>query len=202
MERGYVRVIPSIAFCTSYPNPPLFIYLFIFFLLSLYRNQRDFQESLTLNVLNVDARLEFASENGTGIERLHSELFVQEEGVYTELFPEAMMLIILKANLKLTNMSLIKEGTIVCALLPFFKLFSCSSRCLFSALYLSLRLYIATLTHLDCGLWTKKNVHIISVWFFYPFTIIIHQILFIHFCPYLFDQGVFRNGGWRGLIWK
>ena len=157
MERGYVRVIPSIAFCTSYPNPSLFIYLFFFFLLSLYRNQRDFQESLTLNVLNVDARLEFASENGTGIERLHSELFVQEEGVYTELFPEAMMLIILKANLKLTNMSLIKEGTIVCALLPFFKLFSCSSRCLFSALYLSLRLYIATLTHLDCGLWTKKK---------------------------------------------
>ena len=151
-------------FCTSYPNPPLFIYLFIFFfLLSLYRNQRDFQESLTLNVLNVDARLEFAPENGTGIERLHNELFVQEEGVYTELFPESMMLIILKTNLKLTNMSLIKEGTIVCALLPFFKLFSCSSRCLFSALYLSLRLYIATLTHLDCGLWTKKNVHIISV---------------------------------------
>ena len=147
-------------FCTSCPNPPLFIYLllfFFFFLLSLYRNQRDFQESLTLNVLNADARLEFASENGTGIERFHSELFVQQEGVCTELFPESMKIIILKTNLKLTNMSPIKEGTIVCALLPFFKLFSCSSRCLFSALYLSLRLYIATLTHLDCGLWTKKK---------------------------------------------
>ena len=135
----------------------IYYYYFFFFLLSLYRNQRDFQESLTLNVLNVDARLEFASENGTGIERLHSELFVQQEGVCTELFPESMKIIILKTNLKLTNMSPIKEGTIVCALLPFFKLFSCSSRCLFSALYLSLRLYIATLTHLDCGLWTKKK---------------------------------------------
>ena len=79
----------------------LFVCLFIFFLLSLYRNQRDFQESLPLNVLNVDARLEFASDNGTGIEGLQSEQLVQQEGVYTELLPESMMVIILTTNLKL-----------------------------------------------------------------------------------------------------
>ena len=79
----------------------LFVYFFFCFLLSLYRNQRDFQESLPLNVLNVDARLEFASDNGTGIEGLQSEQLVQQEGVYTELLPESMMVIILTTNLKL-----------------------------------------------------------------------------------------------------
>ena len=134
----------------------LFVCLFVclFFLLSLYRNQRDFQESLPLNVFNFDARLEFASENGTGIERFHGEPRVQQEGIYTELIPESMMVIILTA--RLPNMSLIKEGTIVCALLPFFKLFSRSSRCLLSTLSLSLQLYITTLTHLDCGLLIEK----------------------------------------------
>ncbi|CAH3126217.1 unnamed protein product, partial [Pocillopora meandrina] len=58
---------------------------------SLYRNQRDFQESLPLNVFNFDARLEFASENGTGIERFHGEPRIQQEGIYTELIPESMM---------------------------------------------------------------------------------------------------------------
>ena len=86
-----------------------FFFLFVyFFLLSLYRDQRDFQESLPLNVLNVDARLEFALENGTGIESLHSEPRVQQEGAYTELFPESMMVIILTTNLKLLNISPIK----------------------------------------------------------------------------------------------
>ena len=96
---------------------------------SLYRNQRDFQESLPLNVLNVGARLEFASGNGTGIERFHREPLVQQEGVYTELLPESMMVIILMTNykLKLTNMSPIKKGNKGCAILPFFLLFSCSS---------------------------------------------------------------------------
>ena len=103
----------------------LFLHLFIFLLL-LYRNQRDFQESLALNVFNFDAQLEFASENGTGIQRFHSEPLVQQEGVYTELIPESVMVIILTTNLKLPNMSLIKEGTMACPLLPFFKLFSCS----------------------------------------------------------------------------
>ena len=80
----------------------LFVCLFFFcFLLSLYRNQRDFQESLPLNVLNVDARLEFASDNGTAIEGLQSEQLVQQEGVYTGLLPESMMVIILTTNLKL-----------------------------------------------------------------------------------------------------
>ena len=87
----------------------LFVCLFVFFLLSLYRNQREFQESLPLNVLNVDARLEFASDNGTGIEGLQSEQLVQQEGVYTELLPESMMVIILTTNLKLPNMSFIKK---------------------------------------------------------------------------------------------
>lgn len=54
-----------------------------------------------MNVLNVDARLEFASDNGTGIEGLQSEQLVQQEGVYTELLPESMMVIILTTNLKL-----------------------------------------------------------------------------------------------------
>ena len=94
---------------------------------SLYRNQRDFQESLPLNVLNVGARLEFASGNGTGIERFHREPLVQQEGVYTELIPESMMVIILMTKLKLTNMSPIKKGNKGCAILPFFLLFSCSS---------------------------------------------------------------------------
>ena len=98
-------------------------------MLLFYRNQRDFQESLPLNVFDFDARLEFASENGTGIQRFHSEPLVQQEGVYIELIPESVMVIILTTNLKLPNMSLIKEGTMACALLPFFKLFSCSSRC-------------------------------------------------------------------------
>ena len=83
--------------------------LFIF-LLSLYRNQRDFQESLPLNVLNVGARLESASGNGTGNERLHSESLVQQEDVYTELFPESMMVIILTTKLELLSVSLSKEG--------------------------------------------------------------------------------------------
>ena len=85
------------------------LYLFIF-LLSLYRNQRDFQESLPLNVLNVGARLESASGNGTGNERLHSESLVQQEDVYTELFPESMMVIIPTTKLELPSVSLSKEG--------------------------------------------------------------------------------------------
>ena len=153
----------------------LFIRLFIF-LVSLYRNQRDFQESLPLNVFNFDARLEFASENGTGIERFHGEPRIQQEGIYTELIPESMMVIILTA--KLPNMSLIKEGTKVCALLPFFKLFSRSSRCLLSTLSLSLRLYITTLTHLDYGLLTEK----FSI--LYKFDCFIHLPLFIRLSPY------------------
>ena len=85
------------------------LYLFIF-LLSLYRNQRDFQESLPLNVLNVGARLESASGNETGNERLHSESLVQQEDAYTELFPESMMVIILTTKLELPSVSLSKEG--------------------------------------------------------------------------------------------
>ncbi|XP_066017783.1 uncharacterized protein [Pocillopora verrucosa] len=54
-------------------------------------SQREFQESLALNTLNVDARPEFASRNGTGIERLHGEPLIQQEGVYTALSPESMM---------------------------------------------------------------------------------------------------------------
>ena len=160
----FLLLVSLIAFSKVINNEPgpsyLFLFVCSFFLLSLYRNQRDFQESLPLNVLNVDARLEFALENGTGIESLHSEPRVQQEGAYTELFPESMMVIIL---IKLLNISPIKKGNIVCVLLPFLKLFSCSSRCLLSASPLSLRLYIAALRHLECGILTKKFSYQISL---------------------------------------
>ena len=109
----------------------LFVCLFIclFFCSHYTEISVTFKRACHLNVFNVGARLEFASENGTGIQRFHSEPLVQQEGVYTELIPESVMVIILTTNLKLPNMSLIKEGTMACALLPFFKLFSCSSRC-------------------------------------------------------------------------
>ena len=77
--------------------------------ISLYRNPRDFQESWPLNVLKVGAWLEFASGSGTGIERLHRKPLVQQEGVYMELFPESMMVIILITKLELMNMGLIKK---------------------------------------------------------------------------------------------
>ena len=75
---------------------------------------------MTLNVLNDGSRLEFASGNGTEIQRLHSYPLVQQEGVYTELFSESMMVIILTTKLVLPNMSLIKKGTKRCAILPIF----------------------------------------------------------------------------------
>ena len=95
-------------------NLDLFTLFFLFFLHSLCRNQR---ENLTLNVLNDGSRLEFASGNGTEIQRLHSYPLVQKEGVYTELFSESMMVIILTTKLVLPNMSLIKKGTKRCAIL-------------------------------------------------------------------------------------
>ena len=109
----FLLLVSLIAFSKVINNEPgpsyLFLFVCLFFLLSLYRNQRDFPESLPLNVLNVDARVEFASQNGTGIESLHSEPLVQQEGAYTELFPESMMVIILTTNLKLLNISPIKK---------------------------------------------------------------------------------------------
>ena len=100
-------------------NLDLFTLFFLFFLFlhSLYRNQR---ENLTLNVLNDGSRLEFATGNETEIQRLHSYPLVQQEGVYTELFSESMMVIILTTKLVLPNMSLIKKGTKRCAILPIF----------------------------------------------------------------------------------
>ena len=108
----------------------LFVCLFVcFFYLSFHRNQRDFQESLALNTLNIDARPEFASRNGTGIERLHGEPLIQQEGVYTALSPESMMVIILTTKLEFVNMSLIQKGTKGCAIhcTSFFQFFSCFS---------------------------------------------------------------------------
>ena len=112
----------------------LFVCLFVcFFYLSFHRNQRDFQESLALNTLNIDARPEFASRNGTGIERLRTEPLIQQEGVYTALSPESMMVTILTTKLEFFNMSLIQKGTKGCAIhyTSFFQFFSCFS--LFSA---------------------------------------------------------------------
>ena len=186
-------LVSLIAFSKVINNEPgpsyLFLFVCLFFLLSLYRNQRDFRESLPLNVLNVDARLEFASENGTGIESLHSEPLVQQEGAYTELFPESMMVIILTTNLKLLNISPIKKENIVCVLLPFLKLFSCSSRCLLSASPLSLRLYIATLRHLECGILTKKisyqtSLTVLSI-YHYLFIKFYSSVFFLTF-PYIY----------------
>ena len=106
------------------PGPSyLFLFVCLFFLLSLYRNQRDFPESLPLNVLNVDARVEFASQNGTGIESLHSEPLVQQKGAYTELFPESMMVVILTTNLKLLNISPLKNREYSMCLTSFLKTF-------------------------------------------------------------------------------
>ena len=126
MSKFFALLLPVslIAFSNVINNKPgpflSFLFVCFFSFRSLYRNQRDFQESLPLNVLNVGARLEFASGNGTGIERFHREPLVQQEGVYTELLPESMMVIILITKLKLTNMSLIKKGNKGCAILPFF----------------------------------------------------------------------------------
>ena len=120
----FLLLVSLIAFSKVINNEPgpsyLFLFVCSFFLLSLYRNQRDFQESLPLNVLNVDARLEFASENGTGIESLHSEPLVQQEGAYTDLFPESMMVIIL---IKLLNISPIKKREYSMCLTSFLKTF-------------------------------------------------------------------------------
>ena len=116
-----VSVIALSKVTNNEPGPSyLFLFVCLFFLLSLYRDQRDFQESLPLNVLNVDARLEFALENGTGIESLHSEPRVQQEGAYTELFPESMMVIIL---IKLLNISPIKKREYSMCLTSFLKTF-------------------------------------------------------------------------------
>ena len=103
----FLLAVSLIAFSKVINNEPLFVY----FLFSLYRNQRDFQESLPLNVLNVGARLESASGHETGNERLHSEeSLVQQEDAYTELFPESMMVIILTTKLELPSVSLSKKG--------------------------------------------------------------------------------------------
>ena len=176
----------------------LFVCLFVclFFLLSLYRNQRDFQESLPLNVFNFDAQLEFASENGTGIQRFHSEPLVQQEGVYTELIPESVMVIILTTNLKLPNMSLIKEGTMACALLPFFKLFSCSSGCYLSALPFPCTYILLLWRTLTVVFWQKNfpyyiGLIVLSIYHYYSsnFYSSVYLLTFpyIYFKHHLFD---------------
>ncbi|PFX15289.1 hypothetical protein AWC38_SpisGene20496 [Stylophora pistillata] len=54
---------------------------------AVVENQHDFEESLPLNVMNVDAQLSLAAGN----ERNQSEPFFQSDGVYTELCSESMM---------------------------------------------------------------------------------------------------------------
>ena len=132
-----VRLIPFLEVINNeHEHLPSFLFVFVclfFIFLSFYRSQRDFQESLALNTLNIDARPEFASRNGTGIERLRTEPLVQQEGVYTALSPESMTVIILTTKLEFLNMSLIQKGTKGCAIhyTSFFQFFSCFS--LFSA---------------------------------------------------------------------
>ena len=131
--------------------------------ISLYRNPRDFfQESWPLNVLKVGAWLEFASGSGTGIERLHRKPLVQQEGVYMELFPESMMVIILITKLELMNMGLIKKGTKGCVILLFFKLFSFSS--LFSSCAPFAALILLLWRNLTVVFWHKTfHIYISSV---------------------------------------
>ena len=134
--------------------------------------------------MNIDARPEFASRNGTGIERLRTEPLVQQEGVYTALSPESMMVIILTTKLEFVNMSLIQKGTKGCAIhcTSFFQFFSCSS--LFSAWAPFPALILLLWRTLTVVFW-HKTFHIIQVLLFYPFTIIFHQ--FFHPSKSLFS---------------
>ena len=151
--------------------------------------------------MNIDARPEFASRNGTGIERLRTEPLVQQEGVYIALSPESMMVIILTTKLEFLNMSLIQKGTKGCAIhcTSFFQFFSCSS--LFSACAPFPALILLLWRTLTVDFW-HKTFHIIQVLLFYPFIIIFHQIfssikilifLYICFKLHLFDYDLFRK---------
>ena len=149
----------------------LFFICLFFIFLSFYRSQRDFQESLALNTLNVDARPEFASRNRTGIERLRSEPLVQQEGVYTALSPESMMVIILTTKLEFLNISLIQKGTKECAI-------HCTSFFQFLAVLLC-SLHGPLSLHLYCysdapWLWTFD----IKLFILYKFYCFIHLPLF------------------------
>ena len=64
--------------------------------LSLHRNQRDFQDGLPLITLNSCAQPSFSAGNETKNARLQSKPSVQQEGVYTALCPQSMMVIIHK----------------------------------------------------------------------------------------------------------
>ena len=61
---------------------------------------------MPLNALNIGAQLSLAPGN----ERNRSEPFVQQEGVYTALCSETMMVITQTKRLELPNMNVIKNG--------------------------------------------------------------------------------------------
>ena len=70
---------------------------------SLHRNQRDFQDGLPLINLSGCAQPSFPAGIKTRNERLQSEPFVQQEGVYTALYPQSVMVVIQKMKRKLPN---------------------------------------------------------------------------------------------------
>ena len=153
----------------------LFICLFLIFL-SFYRSQRDFQESLALNTLNIDARPEFASRNGTGIERLRTEPLVQQEGVYTALSPESMMVIILTTKLEFSIWVFKKvPKDVPYIVLPFFNFLAVPLCSLHVALSLQLYCY-------SDGTWLWSfDIKLLILYNFYCF---IHlPLFFIKFFP-------------------
>ena len=179
-------------------NLDLFTLFFLFFLHSLCRNQR---ENLTLNVLNDGSRLEFASGNGTEIQRLHSYPLVQQEGVYTELFSESMMVIILTTKLVLPNMSLIKKGTKRCAILLIFNFLAVPLCSLHVPLSLHLYCYsdapwlwsfdikLSIIYKFDCFI----NLPQLFIKFYSSVGVLI--FLYIYYKHYLFDYDLLRNTG-------
>ena len=70
---------------------------------SLHRNQRDFQDGLPLINLSGCAQPSFPARIETRNERLQSEPFVKQEGVYTALCPQSVMVVIQKMKRKLPN---------------------------------------------------------------------------------------------------
>ena len=82
-----------------------FLFPFCMFIydLSLRRNQRDFQDGLQLINLSGCAQPSFFAGTETRNEKLQTEPFVQQEGIYTALCPQSMMVIIHKMKRKLPN---------------------------------------------------------------------------------------------------
>ena len=86
-------------------NLPCLLFSFCLFIgnPSLRRNQRDFQDGLQLINFSGCAQPSFFAGTETRNEKLQTEPFVQQEGIYTALCPQSMMVIIHKMKRKLPN---------------------------------------------------------------------------------------------------